>query len=42
MLFRSKLLDGHPAEEVDAAFLAARLEHMALPWSRSWVGLLLR
>ena len=38
----AKLLDGHPAEEVDAAFLAARLEHMALPWSRSWVGLLLR
>lgn len=30
------LLDGHPREEVDAAFLAARLEHVALPYSRTW------
>lgn len=30
------LLDGHPAEEVDAAFLAARMEHLALPYSRTW------
>ena len=36
----AKLLDGHPDEEVDAAFLAARLDHMALPYSKTWVRLL--
>jgi hypothetical protein len=33
-------LDGHPDEEVDAAFLAARLDHMALPYSKTWLRLL--
>ena len=36
----AKLLDGHPAEEVDAAFLAARLDHMAMPYSKTWLRLL--
>ena len=36
----AKLLDGHPAEEVDAAFLAARLDHMALPYAKTWLRLL--
>ena len=36
----AKLLDGHPEEEVDAAFLAARLDHMALPYSKTWLRLL--
>ena len=36
----AKLLDGHPDEEIDAAFLAARLDHMALPYSKSWLRLL--
>ena len=34
------LLDGHPEAEVDAAFLAARMEHLALPYSRTWWRLL--
>lgn len=34
------LLDGHPDDEVDAAFLAARMEHLALPYSRTWWRLL--
>jgi hypothetical protein len=36
----AKLLDGHPEEEIDAAFLAARLDHMALPYSKTWLRLL--
>lgn len=36
----AKLLDGHPAEEIDAAFLAAQLDHMALPYSKTWLRLL--
>ena len=36
----AKLLDGHPEEEVEAAFLAARLDHMALPYSKTWLRLL--
>jgi Zn-dependent membrane protease YugP len=36
----AKLLDGHPDEEIDAAFLAARLDHMALPYSKTWLRLL--
>ena len=36
----AKLLDGHPEEEVDDAFLAARLDHMALPYSKTWLRLL--
>ena len=36
----AKLLDGHPAEEVDAAVLAARLDHMALPYAKTWLRLL--
>jgi len=36
----AQLLDGHPREEVDAAFSAACLEHLALPYSRTWWGML--
>ena len=36
----AKLLDGHPEKEVEAAFLAARLDHMALPYSKTWLRLL--
>lgn len=36
----AKLLDGHPEEEIAAAFLAARLEHLALPFSKTWLRLL--
>ena len=36
----AKLLDGHPEEEIEAAFLAARLDHMALPYSKTWLRLL--
>lgn len=32
----AKLLDGHPDEEIEAAFLAARLEHLSLPYTRTW------
>jgi|GEM_PF-462912 len=37
----AKLLDGHPPEEVEAAFTAACMEHLALPYSRTWWKLLL-
>jgi Zn-dependent membrane protease YugP len=36
----AKLLDGHPEEELEAAFLAARLDHLALPYSKTWLRLL--
>ena len=36
----AKLLDGHPEEEIEAAFLAARLEHVALPYSKTWLRVL--
>ena len=36
----AKLLDGHPEKEIEAAFLAARLDHMALPYSKTWLRLL--
>lgn len=36
----AKLLDGHPEEEIEAAFLAARLDHLALPYSKTWLRLL--
>jgi len=36
----AQLLDGHPREEVDAAFSAACLEHLALPYTRTWWGML--
>ena len=36
----AKLLDGHPEKEVEAAFLAARLDHMAMPYSKTWLRLL--
>jgi len=36
----AKLLDGHPEEEIEAAFLSARLDHMALPYSKTWLRLL--
>lgn len=34
----AKLLDGHPPEEMEAAFLATRLDHLAIPFSRTWWG----
>ncbi len=37
----AKLLDGHPPEEVEAAFTAACMEHLALPYSRTWWKLLM-
>jgi len=36
----AQLLEGHPAKEIEAAFLCARLEHLALPYSRTWWRLL--
>ena len=36
----AKLLDGHPEAEIEAAFLASRLDHLALPYSRTWLRLL--
>lgn len=36
----AKLLDGHPEEEIEAAFLAARLDHLAVPYSKTWLRLL--
>jgi hypothetical protein len=36
----AKLLDGHPEKEIEAAFLAARLDHMAMPYSKTWLRLL--
>jgi hypothetical protein len=36
----AKLLDGHPEDEIESAFLAARLDHMALPYSKTWLRLL--
>jgi Zn-dependent membrane protease YugP len=38
----AKLLDGHPAEEIEAAFLAARLDHLALPFTKTWMGVMFR
>lgn len=37
-LEEAKLLDGHPKNEVEAAFLATRLDHLAIPFSRTWWG----
>ncbi len=39
-LEEAKLLDGHPKEEIEAAFLAARMDHLALPYSKTWWGML--
>jgi len=36
----AQLLDGHPREEIDAAFTAACLENLALPYTRTWWGML--
>jgi len=36
----AKLLDGHPEKEIEAAFLASRLDHMAMPYSKTWLRLL--
>ena len=36
VLTEAKLLEGHPAEEIDAAFKAACLEYLALPYTRTW------
>jgi len=41
-LAEAKLLDGHPEEEIEAAFLATRLDHLALPFTKTWMGLMLR
>ena len=39
-LEEAKLLDGHPKEEIEAAFLAARMDHLALPYAKTWWGML--
>jgi Zn-dependent membrane protease YugP len=36
VLTEAKLLEGHPAEEIDAAFKAACLDYLALPYTRTW------
>lgn len=36
VLTEAKLLEGHPTEEIDAAFKAARLDYLALPYTRTW------
>jgi Zn-dependent membrane protease YugP len=36
ILSEAKLLEGHPAEEIDAAFKAACLDYLALPYTRTW------
>lgn len=39
-LAAANLLDGHPRAEVDDAFTAACLENLALPYTRTWWGML--
>ena len=36
ILSEAKLQEGHPAEEIDAAFKAACLDYLALPYTRTW------
>ena len=36
ILTEAKLLEGHPTEEIDAAFKAACLDYLALPYTRTW------
>ena len=36
VLTEAKLLEGHPTEEIDAAFKAACLDYLALPFTRTW------
>lgn len=36
VLTEAKLLEGHPAEEIDAAFKSASLDYLALPYTRTW------
>ncbi|MEI6283665.1 MAG: zinc metallopeptidase [Opitutae bacterium] len=36
VLTEAKLLEGHPAEEIDAAFKTACLDYLALPYTRTW------
>jgi hypothetical protein len=38
----AKLLDGHPEEEIEAAFLVTRLDHLALPFTKTWMGVMFR
>jgi Zn-dependent membrane protease YugP len=39
-LNEAHLLEGHPPKEIEAAFLCSQLEHLALPYSRTWWRLL--
>lgn len=41
-LAEAKLLDGHPEKEIEAAFLVTRLDHLALPYARTWWGLMFK
>ena len=41
-LAEAKLLDGHPEEEIEAAFLVTRLDHLALPFTKTWMGVMFR
>jgi Zn-dependent membrane protease YugP len=36
VLTEAKLLEGHPADEVDSAFKVACLDYLALPYTRTW------
>jgi len=36
VLTEAKLLEGHPTEEIDAAFKAACLDYLAQPYTRTW------
>jgi Zn-dependent membrane protease YugP len=36
VLTEAKLLEGHPTEEIDAAFKAACMDYLALPYTRTW------
>jgi len=36
VLTEAKLLEGHPADEVDSAFNVACLDYLALPYTRTW------
>ena len=38
----AKLLDGPPEEEIEAAFLVTRLDHLALPFTKTWMGVMFR
>jgi hypothetical protein len=36
ILSEAKLLEGHPGEEIEAAFKTASLAYLALPFTKTW------